>query len=76
MLKVFSSSHFCRWIYIVFKCLRDGETFFKLASLAMDSWFSSILEMVMFFQARISRDGEAFFKITSLQMDIHSFQVY
>ena len=63
MVKPFSSSHLWRWICIVFKSLRDGEAFLKLAtlrdgeaflkltSLEMDSWFSSLLEMVMFFSS-------------------------
>ena len=75
-----------RWIYIVFKYLRDGEAFhklaslrdyeafFKLASLEMDTCFSSLLEMVMFFQARISRDSEAFSSL-HLWRWIHGLQV-
>ena len=36
---------------MVFKSLRDGEVFFKLASLEMNAWFSSLIEMVKLFSS-------------------------
>ena len=32
--------------FVTLTSLRDGEDFFKLTSLEMDTWFSSLLEMV------------------------------
>ena len=36
---------------MVFKSLRNGEVFFKLASLEMNAWFSSLIEMVKLFSS-------------------------
>ena len=66
MVKLFLSLHLCRWIYIVFKSLRDGEAFLKLISLRGGETF---------FKLASFRDDEAFFKLVSLQMVIHSIQV-
>ena len=82
MVKLCSSSHLCRWLYIVLKSLRDGDVFFKLASLEMVKPFScshlwrwiyivfkSLRDGEVFFKLASLRDGEAFFKLASQEMD-------
>ena len=68
MVKPFSSTHLLKMV----------KPFFKLASLEMDFWFSSLLEMVKPFSSshllrwiyivfKSLRDGEAFLKLISLR---------